>query len=423
MHFCTRIKKQTNMRQILTLILIVFSFSSYAQVKDSTESKKKTVQEFKNMMSPYYSYGNGLGITSPDSLYQVNIRFRMQNRISYNHNDGEEDNIDGQIRRLRLRFDGYIGDPKFGYSMQLSFAAGDVGKAEEGKNTNIIRDAMIFYYPNKHWSLGFGQTKLPGNRQRVNSSGALQLTDRSINNADFNIDRDFGFQVLYNKRNGDKFSYVLRGAVSTGEGRNWTNFKDTGLAYTGKVELFPLGEFTKGGSNYEGDLVHEQTPKLMLSGAYSYNDRAHRTAGMLGDDIIGGKTANIKSLFLDAMLKYRGWNVMYSYMNRNSDNVLFYNPADISDFNYIYNGEGMDFQGSYTFPKHWEVIGRYSTQKVDKDIFEFTPNTNQYTLGLTKYIWEHAFKLQAEFTYEQQKFYNLEKKNNWYARLQIEIGI
>ena len=423
MHFCTRIKKQTNMRQILTLILIVFSISSYAQVKDSTESKKKTVQEFKNMMSPYYSYGNGLGITSPDSLYQVNIRFRMQNRISYNHNDGEEDNIDGQIRRLRLRFDGYIGDPKFGYSMQLSFAAGDVGKAEEGKNTNIIRDAMIFYYPNKHWSLGFGQTKLPGNRQRVNSSGALQLTDRSINNADFNIDRDFGFQVLYNKRNQEKFSYILRGAISTGEGRNWTNFKDTGLAYTGKVELFPLGEFTKGGSNYEGDLVHEQTPKLMLSGAYSYNDRAHRTAGMLGDDIIGGKTANIKSLFLDAMLKYRGWNVMYSYMNRNSDNVLFYNPADISDFNYIYIGEGMDFQGSYTFPKHWEVIGRYSTQKVDKDIFEFTPNTNQYTLGLTKYIWEHAFKLQAEFTYEQQKFYNLEKKNNWYARLQIEIGI
>ena len=411
------------MRQFLILILIVFSISSYAQVKDSTESKKKTVQDFKNMMSPYYSYGNGLGITSPDSLYQVNIRFRMQNRISYNHDEGEEDNIDGQIRRLRLRFDGYIGDPKFGYSMQLSFAAGDVGKAEEGKNTNIIRDAMIFYYPNKHWSLGFGQTKLPGNRQRVNSSGALQLTDRSINNADFNIDRDFGFQVLYNKRNQEKFSYILRGAISTGEGRNWTNFKDTGLAYTGKVELFPLGEFTKGGSNYEGDLVHEQTPKLMLSGAYSYNDRAHRTAGMLGDDIAGGGTANIKSLFLDAMLKYRGWNLMYSYMNRNSDNVLFYNPTDISDFNYIYNGEGMDFQGSYTFPKHWEVIGRYSTQTVDKDIFEFTPNTNQYTLGLTKYIWEHAFKLQAEFTYEQQKFYNLEKKNNWYARFQIEIGI
>lgn len=411
------------MRQILTLLFIVFSFNAYAQTKDTVETKKKTVQEFKNMMSPYYSYGNGLGITSPDSLYQVNIRFRMQNRVSYMHDDGEEDKIDGQIRRLRLRFDGYIGNPKFGYSMQLSFAAGDVGKAEEGKNTNIIRDAMIFYYPNKHWSLGFGQTKLPGNRQRVNSSGALQLTDRSINNADFNIDRDFGVQVLYNKKNKEKFSYILRGAISTGEGRNWTNFNDTGLAYTGKAELFPLGEFTDGGSNYEGDLAHEQKPKLMISGAYSYNDRAHRTQGMLGDDIAGKGTANIQSLFLDAMLKYQGWSLMYAYMNRNSDKTMFYNPTDVTDFNYVYDGHGMDFQGSYTFPKHWEVIGRFSKQKVDKEIFEFTPNANQYSLGLTKYIWEHAFKLQAEFTYEQQKFYNLEKKNNWYARFQIEIGI
>ena len=114
---------------------------------------------------------------------------------------------------------------------------------------------------------------------------------------------------------------------------------------------------------------------------------------------------------------------MYAYLNRNSDQTVFYNPQDATDFNYIYNGHGMDFQGSYTFPKHWEVIGRYSTQKVNDKIFEFTPNTNQYSLGLTKYIWEHAFKLQAEVSYEQQKFYNLEKKNNWYARLQIEIGI
>ena len=30
---------------------------------------------------PYYSYGKGLGLTSPDSLFQLNIRFRMQNFI------------------------------------------------------------------------------------------------------------------------------------------------------------------------------------------------------------------------------------------------------------------------------------------------------------------------------------------------------
>src|SRR5690606_35384711 len=129
------------------------------------------------------SYGKGLGLTSPDSIFQLNIRFRMQNRVTYLQPEGEESAIDGQIRRLRLRFDGYVGDPRFLYALQLSFAPGDVGEVHEGENINIIRDAVVFYRPNRYWNFGFGQTKLPGNRQRINSSGGLQLTDRSINNA------------------------------------------------------------------------------------------------------------------------------------------------------------------------------------------------------------------------------------------------
>ena len=119
----------------------------------------------------------------------------MQNRASYIDNEGETGGYDWQIRRLRLRFDGFVGNPKFLYAIQLSFAPGDTGPLVEGDNYNIIRDAVIMYRPNTHWNFSFGQTKLPGNRQRVNSSGALQLTDRSINNARFNIDRDFGFQI------------------------------------------------------------------------------------------------------------------------------------------------------------------------------------------------------------------------------------
>lgn len=411
------------MKNLLFTLFFVAANLVFAQT-DSTivKVKKEAVSDdYKINMSPYYSYGDGLGITSADSIYQVNIRFRMQNRVTYFNNEDEEDAIDAQIRRLRLRFDGYVGNPKFEYSIQLSFASGDVGVAEEGKNTNIIRDAMIFYKPNKHWSFGFGQTKLPGNRQRINSSGALQLTDRSINNADFNIDRDFGLHVQHSKKQKDKFSYTLRGAISSGEGRNWTDHNDTGLAYTGKVELLPLGSFKNDGTNFEGDIMREEKPKLMVSAAYSYNNNAHRTQGQLGDEMFG--TANIQSLFLDAMLKYNGWAFMYAYMNRNADTIFTYNPEDHSDFKYVYAGQGHDFQASYTFPKNYEVIGRFSNQKVKNEIFQFAPNSNQYSLGLTKYIWEHAFKLQAEVTYENLKFYDSSTKNNWYARLQVEIGI
>lgn len=412
------------MRNLLfSIIYLSLSTFAFSQI-DSIQPKKKNTkseEDYKINMLPYYSYGDGLGITSADSLYQVNIRFRMQNRVTYYDYEDKEDAIDAQIRRLRLRFDGFIGDPKFEYSIQLSFASGDVGAAEEGKNTNIIRDAMIFYKPNNKWSFGFGQTKLPGNRQRLNSSGALQLTDRSINNSSFNIDRDFGFQVQHNNKKKDQFSYTVRGAVSSGEGRNWTNFKDTGLAYTGKVELMPFGPFANDGTNFEGDLLRETSPKLLISGAYSYNNKAHRTQGQLGDEMFD--TANIRSLFLDAMFKYQGWAFMYAYMNRNTDKIFSYNPEDLSDFRYVFAGHGHDIQASYTFPKNYEVIGRFSTQKVKEEIFPFKPNTKQYSLGLTKYIWEHAFKLQAEVTYENLKFFDQTKKDNWYARLQVEIGI
>src|SRR5690606_30518651 len=173
-------------------IIFLLSMLSFGAVNAQIDTKKD-IEEIKMSALPYYNYGKGLGVTSADSLFQLNIRFRMQNRVTYFDYEEQESNYEAQIRRLRLRLDGYVGNPKFQYALQLSFSPGDVGEIEEGKNLNIIRDAVVSYNPNKNWSFLFGQTKLPGNRQRVNSSGSLQLTDRSINNAQFNIDRDFGF--------------------------------------------------------------------------------------------------------------------------------------------------------------------------------------------------------------------------------------
>lgn len=296
----------------------------------------------------------------------------MQNRIGYIQNEGEDAAYDGQIRRLRLRFDGYVGNPHFLYVLQLSFAPGDVGEIHEGENINIIRDAAVIYRPNRNWSFTFGQTKIPGNRQRVNSSGALQLTDRSINNAKFNIDRDFGIQAYFLNEKKDAFSYNIKTAVTTGEGRNWTKSPDNGVALTGKIELFPLGSFTKDGSNFEGDLAREKTPKLLLSGAFHQNNNARRTQGQLGDDLYQQKT--MKSFFADAMLKYNGWAAMATYMSRTANNPIAIDPLDPTLSNYVYTGKGMDYQLSYTFPTNYEIIGRFSTQTANKDIKALTPD-------------------------------------------------
>ncbi|MBK6667214.1 MAG: porin [Saprospiraceae bacterium] len=369
---------------------------------------------------PYYNFGKGVGITSSDSLFQFNIRFRIQNRFSYIHNEGKDDAFDGQIRRLRLRFDGYLGDPRFIYLLQLSFAPGDVGEIEEGSNLNIIRDAVGFYKINNNWNVGFGQTKLPGNRQRVNSSGALQLSDRTINNSRFNIDRDFGFFINHINEVRDKFSWNVKTSITTGDGRNFTKSPDNGLAYTAKLELLPLGKFEKDGVYFEGDLIREKTPKVMLSAAYHFNHKAKRQSGQLGDLLY--ESRNLKSILVDGLLKYQGFALSASYMNRNVDNPFTSNFD--GDQVIVYKGQGVDVQSSYFISDKWELIGRYSVQHAHKQIAASYPDQQQYILGLTNYIWEHAFKLQFEAAYDRFKDnQTLSVKDNFYLRFQIEMGI
>lgn len=396
---------------ITTIFIFIVTFSAKAQVDN----------DIKLSALPYYSYGKGLGITSPDSIFKLNIRFRMQNRVTYINNDNEDPGYEAMIRRLRLRFDGYVGDPSIIYVIQLSFSPNDVGAIEDGDNLNIIRDAIVFYRPDEHWNIGFGQTKLPGNRQRINSSGALQLTDRSINNSKFNIDRDFGLQVYYLNELQNKFSYNVKTAISTGEGRNWTKEPDDGLAFTGRLEVFPFGAFKNNGTLFEGDIKREPTPKLMLSGVYHYNNKARRTRGTIGDDLF--EQRDIKSLLLDAIVKYNGWAFQTAYMNRTTEDPITINPDDNTEYSYVFAGSGFDTQLSYIFENNYELIGRYSYQEPHSDIEMLTPKTNQYSVGVTKYIWEHALKLQAEVTKSDLTYFDATTANDWYVRFQVEIGI
>jgi phosphate-selective porin OprO and OprP len=395
------------------LIFVLTTATTFAQTDDPTDDR------FPGL--PYYSFGSGLGWTTPDSTYQLNLRFRMQNRATYTSFENDEDSIEAAIRRLRLRFDGYVGDPRFLYAIQLSFSPGDVGELEEGRNINIIRDAVMFYRPNRHWNFAFGQTKLPGNRQRLNSSGALQLTDRSINNAAFNIDRDFGIQAYHLNENINRFSYNIKTAISTGEGRNWTDHSSTNLAYTARGELFPLGTFRNNGMFFEGDLVREETPKLLFGGTYHYNQGAHRSQGQRG--IILGEPRDLTSIFLDFMLKYRGFAYQAAWMERSTDDALTWSE-DGGRVAYVFTGQGFDHQASYLFPSNYELVLRYSSQQRNRNV-STRPNIDveQISFGVTRYIWEHALKIQTELTFDTTTIQNTREENSWYLRFQVEMGI
>ncbi|MEZ4912360.1 MAG: porin [Saprospiraceae bacterium] len=362
---------------------------------------------------PFYDFGKGLGITTPDSLYQLNIRFRMQSRVTYG-NKSDAAYIEGQIRRLRLRFDGFVGRPNIMYVIQLSFSPGDVGVTTEGDNLNVIRDAVVFYAPSERWNFGFGQTKLPGNRQRVNSSSALQLTDRSINNAVFNIDRDFGIFMNYINETTSSFSWNIKTAISTGDGRNFTRDPDNGLAYTGKIELLPFGSFIQNGVYFEGDIKREKRLKLMVSGVYHFNDKAKRAYGVFGNDLSSKK--DLTSIFVDILTKYKGFALMSTYFSRSTDN-----PSD-QNGNNVFVGHGWDAQSSYINKYNLEYIARYSFQKSASKTSTFN-SKKQFTMGLTKYIREHIFKLQLEGGVEVTTNHDNSRQSAPMARFQLEIGI
>ncbi|MCK0203615.1 porin, partial [Ornithobacterium rhinotracheale] len=153
---------------------------------------------------------------------------------------------------------------------------------------------------------------------------------------------------------------------------------------------------------------------------YHFNQNAIKAQGQRGKTLF--EQRNLNALLLDAMLKYNGWSAMAAFMNRTTQDPITYN-ADRSKSQYVLAGYGYDGQLSYTFPSHWEIIGRYSHNEPNKEIQQWQPIHNQFSLGLTKYIWEHAFKVQFEVSKNNFEFLNGEKKDNWYARFQVEIGI
>ncbi|MBF8962967.1 porin [Pontibacter sp. FD36] len=401
--------------KIYTLLLALLLACPVAAVAQNQESNQ-----------PLFNFKRGVGIVTPDSSFSINMRFRVQSRAMYNSvakDDFGVSEYEMRVRRLRLRFEGFMYSPKLTYNIQLSFSRGDMDwsmRDQSNINTspNVVRDAVVYYRPNDNWQFAFGQTKLPGNRQRVISSGDQQFIDRSIVNVAFNVDRDFGFQAVYSNQFGG-FHYMLKGALTAGEGRNVFS-TDKGLAYTGRLELLPFGKFTNGGDYFEGDLEREPTPKLSLAGGMSHNEGARRTGGQIGRDLY--EQSDMQTYIFDGLLKYRGMALYAEYIAREADNPITLNAA--GDRRHILTGRGQNYQLSYIFPNNVELAGRYSRITPNQEVRSLENTEEAYLAGVTKYLRAHRLKLQANVGYHSfNPFLPVNNDYHWTAGVQVELGI
>ncbi len=366
-------------------------------------------------------YGKGIiHAVAKDSSFSVKFNIRMQTLFV------AETDLDGDInkedistnfftRRARLKFGGFVVNPKITYKMEIGLSNRDFAGADEftRNSDKMILDAVVKWNFYKNMSVWVGQTKLPGNRERVISSQKLQFVDRSLLNSRFNIDRDQGVQI-HNHHMIGKMLIREVFSVSQGQGRNQVSGNMSGFDYTGRVEFLPFGAFTSKGDYFGSDLKRESTPKLSVGITYDFNDGAQNQRGQLGDFM--STPTDLSTIFGDLMFKYQGWSVMSEFAHKAASDPASYDAAGLVD-GYYYTGTAFSIQAGYLNSDNVELAGRYTT--VNPEDVTGRADFAQYTIGVSKYVSGHDLKVQSDISILAEDGSDSELM----FRFQVELGL
>ena len=353
-------------------------------------------------------FGNGMiNFIAKDSSFSVKFAPRIQSRYqsewSYDGEDYDPADINFSVRRARLKFGGFAFSPKLKYKIELGLSNRDISGANVyNRNTpRYILDAVVMWNFHENFELWAGQTKLPGNIERVVSSANLQLIDRSLLNSKFNIDRDMGIQLRHKLRLGGNWIIKEKFSISQGEGRNITEGNIGGLQYTSRLELLPFGEFSSKGDYSQGDLKREKSIKAMFGFTYDINENAVKSRSNMGSYLIqssGGLfETDITTIFLDGVIKYNGFALTGEYANRDADQIEALEEDGRTKTGAVVGaGSASNIQGSYLFKNNFEITARYTNINFKK--ITRLSDLKQITFGVSKYVVGHSLKIQADIS-------------------------
>ncbi len=364
-------------------------------------------------------------VMAEDSSFSLKMGFRVQTLYSGVLNlESSQWNDQILIRRARLKFDGFAFSPKLVYKVELGLSNRDLAggnNIQTGFTSRLILDAVLKWNFYNRWSLWVGQTKLPGNRERVISSQNLQFVDRSLVNSRFTLDRDTGIQLRHSDKVGKKGIIREIFSISMGEGRNIIAPNIGGYDYTFRMEYLPMGSFKAKGDYFSSDLEREETPKLAIGATYDFNDGAAKQRGQLGlfmIDSIGNQFTNdLHTIFIDAIFKYKGLSFQSEYAHKRAKEEIIV-ASEFGDLKYG-TGTGFVFQGGYLWPCNLELGGRYTSIRSDSQEFSSIRDVNEYTFVLSRYFKRHNLKIQSDISFIDR----LSGDNFLQFRMQVELAI
>jgi hypothetical protein len=359
----------------------------------------------------FSSLSKGANLIADDSSFSMKFglllqpRFEIYDSLNNCNCNGTQVTANAMLRRMRFRFDGFILNHNLTYFFQLGITNNDMEatKGAEGEFSSLIYDAYFDWEFLNKTKLRIGQAKLPGCLSRLMSFTGLNFLERSYAESQFNTYRDVGLQILNEWSIGD-FTVRENLAWSHGEGVNQKSFLDGGYAYSGRLELYPLGLFTKSGETYEMDLQNEKSPKLLIGASAFYDNKAHRERGILGKSLYSAR--DITQYFADFLFKYHGLSVMGEYYYRNAPEPI--TTKENNPDRYILNGQGYGGQISYMITEDMALALRYSYVKPDEELIKKVGNRTDYSLGFSKFIFNNKVKLQADLNYSKEEKFQKE---------------
>ncbi|MGE0396165.1 MAG: porin [Kofleriaceae bacterium] len=296
---------------------------------------------------PNAGFDKGFFLRSDDDKYALKITGRFQPFFNYSYVTATKDSKPQfEMRRMRLVLDGHIHGKNLLYKFQADF----------GKGHPTVKDAHIdVKLANETW-LRFGQWKRPFSRQQINSSGRLEMTDRSITDRAFGAGRDVGIAIRNDYEKSPEVEWTL--GVFNGRGE--------APALTGTVTVDPMTGMGTLGSTSTTNVPSEFRPAVV--GRVGYNSKGmkgYSEADLEGGPLRFGAGASVwlegdfdddavssQKVQADYILKAEGFSTtggVYFMTAQDGDSIL---DQASSLF-------GFHAQAGYMLAPKWQAVARY----------------------------------------------------------------
>lgn len=279
------------MPAITTLLLLAISQAPAPPTAATTSPQSTPVPEAASPASTgpvdvTLKAGEGVTFSTTDAALpmQLNVRGRLMLLGTMGASPDDTVAVDVVVRRARLVFSGFAFDPRLRYRLQLAVAPADLQEDHDGvAHRSPLLDAIVEFAAHRDLHLKAGQFVLRHNRSRLVSSSSMQLVDRSLGNAEFNLDRDVAVELSSRDLFGvGRFRYAL--ALGVGEGRDSVAVGDAGFLYLGRVEAALVGPLL---DDVESDLARDPRLRIMLGTSYGFTDRSPFDKATTGSAVDG----------------------------------------------------------------------------------------------------------------------------------------